>query len=83
MELNSLNTQLKRASASIPSNIAEGAGRYFQKEFVHFLYISSGSLSEVETQIIIAFELMYINEPEKFTVINKINEVRDQLLGLI
>ena len=82
-ELYGLTSQIKRAVISVPSNIAEGAARHSDKEFIHFLYIASGSLSEVETQIIIVFELMFINEKEKDTVINRINEVRAQLFGLI
>jgi len=74
---------LRRASVSIPSNIAEGAARSYDKEFIHFLSISSGSLSEVETQIIIAAELGFINELEKEKVLNSLIEIRAQLNGLI
>ncbi|MFA7420899.1 MAG: four helix bundle protein [Melioribacteraceae bacterium] len=82
-ELYSLTSQLRRASVSIPSNIAEGAARSYDKEFIHFLSISSGSLSEVETQIIIAAELGFINELEKEKVLNSLIEIRAQLNGLI
>jgi len=82
-ELYGLTSQIKRAAVSVPSNIAEGAARHSDKEFLHFLYIASGSLSEVETQIIIAYELMFVNENEKVAVINRLNEVRAQLFGLI
>ncbi|MFA5806145.1 MAG: four helix bundle protein [Melioribacteraceae bacterium] len=82
-ELYGLTAQLKRASVSVPSNIAEGAGRHSNKEFIQFLYIASGSLSEVETQIIIAFELNFIDEAETESILNRINEIRAQLYGLI
>lgn len=59
-EIYALTSQLKRASVSIPSNIAEGFGRQTDKSFNHFLNISRGSLNEIETQLIIAKELGFI-----------------------
>ena len=56
-----LISQLKRAAVSVPSNIAEGAGRNSNKEFNHFLSISLGSLFELETQLIISKNLNLIN----------------------
>ena len=56
-ELYALTSQIKRASVSIPSNIAEGFGRNTDKSFSHFLDISRGSLYELETQLFIAKEL--------------------------
>jgi len=53
-----LSSQMQRATISIPSNIAEGAARQFVKEFIQFLYISLGSLAELETQLMIAFKLI-------------------------
>lgn len=61
-EIYGLTAQMRRAAVSIPSNIAEGAARNGKKEFVQFLYIALGSLSELETQIIIAKRLDYIHE---------------------
>ncbi|MGE5522658.1 MAG: four helix bundle protein [Rhodospirillaceae bacterium] len=55
-ELYGLSLKLRRCAASIPSNIAEGAARAGSKEFLYYLTIARGSLSELETQIIIARE---------------------------
>jgi len=60
-ELYGLTNQIRRAAVSVPSNIAEGAARSSKKEFIQFLYIALGSLSELETQIIIANRLEYLN----------------------
>ena len=70
-ELYGLTNQLRRAAVSITSNIAEGAARNFTKEFLQFLHVSLGSVSEVETQIIIAKRLDYLET------------VRRLILGLI
>lgn len=57
-----LSDQLRRAAISIPSNIAEGQARHHTPEFKQFLYISLGSLAELNTQLIIAKELGYARE---------------------
>jgi len=75
-----LVSQIRRAAVSIPSNIAEGAGRKSDKEFVQFLYVSMGSLSEVETQLLIAQRLKIISDCESF---EDINSVRKMTVGLI
>ena len=80
-ELYGLTSQLRRASISVPSNIAEGAGRKSQKDFVRFLNFSKGSLSELETQLIIAEELNYTENIKP--LLNKIIEIRILLIGLI
>jgi len=56
-----LTSQLRRAAVSIPSNIAEGAARTGSREFAQFLNIARGSLSELETQLLIAGDLGYIS----------------------
>lgn len=56
-----LSSQMKRSAVSIPSNIAEGFRRNHRTEFKHFLAIALGSLAELETQVIIATELGYVN----------------------
>jgi four helix bundle protein len=58
-EMYGLTTQVRKAAASIPSNIAEGAARNSPREFHHFLGISAGSLAEVETQLELASRLEY------------------------
>ena len=75
-----LTDQIRRSVVSIPSNIAEGAARSSKKEFIQFLYIALGSLSELETQILIAAELEYLVSDE---IMPKIEEIRKMLLGLI
>jgi len=57
-----LTSQIRRAAVSIPANIAEGAGRHSKKEFAHFLSNSQGSASELETELIIANRLGYLDE---------------------
>lgn len=61
-EMYALTSQLKRASVSIPSNIAEGYGRNTDKSFSHFLTIARGSLFEIETQLLIAKELNFLTD---------------------
>ena len=63
--------QIKRSAISIPSNIAEGAARNSKKEFLQFLHISLGSVSELETQLIIANRLGFLNNDEIFSLIEK------------
>ncbi len=61
-ELYGLISQIRRASVSIPSNIAEGAARNHKKEYIQYLYIALASGAEVETQLIISKNLNYIND---------------------
>ena len=74
-EIYALTSQIKRASVSIPSNIAEGYGRNTDKSFSHFIDISRGSLYELETQLLIAKQLEFIQDLEMFNQVNSlINE---------
>ena len=74
-ELFALTNQLKRASVSIPSNIAEDYGRNTDKSFSHFLNISRGSLFEIETQLLIANDLRFITSQTLYKeILNQIEE---------
>jgi len=76
-----LTSQLRRAVVSVPSNIAEGSARSSDKEFIHYLYHSLGSIAEVETQLIICEELNYFEVSGKLK--NDLLHVRRLILGLI
>ncbi len=78
-----LTNQLRRAAISIPSNIAEGCGRNHSKDSIQFFFVSRGSLYEVETQIIIAFDLGYISSEEQTTILNSIKSCKRLLNGFI
>ena len=80
-ELYGLTNQLRRAAVSIPSNIAEGAARGSKKEFIQFLHIALGSLSEVETQVTIAKRLGYLRDVGNIE--EQIQTVRKLILGLV
>ena len=82
-EMFGLISQLRRAAVSVPSNIAEGQGRLTEKEFRQFLGNARGSLSEVDTQIIIAKNLGYLDESNFKNLTAKIAEVGRVLNGLI
>ena len=82
-ELYGLTSQMRRSAVSIPSNIAEGFRRYHNKEYKQFLYIALGSCAELETQIIIANELDYINETNKTELIEKIKYICRMTVKLI
>jgi four helix bundle protein len=82
-EIFCLISQLRRAAVSVPSNIAEGQGRLSEKEFRQFLGNARGSLSELETQIIIAKNLGYLADPDFDNLSTIISEVGRVLNGLI
>lgn len=70
-----LTNQLRRASVSIPSNIAEGSSRDSNNDFARFLQITLGSAYEIETQLLIAFDLKFINLKELDTLQNDLNSI--------
>ncbi len=82
-ELFGLTSQLRRAAVSIPSNIAEGQGQLSKGDFRRFLGHARGSLSELETQIIISQNLDYLAEEEANHLLNLATEVGRILNGLI
>ena len=77
-----LTSQIRRAAVSIPSNIAEGEGRTSPKEFLNFLSFAYGSLCEVETQILIAERLNYINSEKKVVIMAACDEIGKIINGL-
>lgn len=80
-ELFGLTSQIRRSAISIPSNIAEGAGRKGKKEWIRFLYIALGSLGELDTQYQISVRLKYTEEITEIE--NKIKFIRIMLVKLI
>ena len=74
--------QLRRAVVSVPSNIAEGLGRYSIKEQTHFLEIAYGSLREVDCQLDIAFDLGYISQSDLDDICQQISKVAALVAGM-
>lgn len=81
-EMFGLTSQLRRASISIPTNIAEGCGRGSDADFKRFIQISFGSASEVEYLVFLSFELSYIKEDYQKLYI-KLVEIKKMLASLI
>jgi four helix bundle protein len=81
-EMYGLASQIRRAAVSVPSNIAEGAGRITRGEFVQSVGYARGSLLEVETQLIVAERLGYLsaNETELLRITNEIGRVANGLI---
>ena len=78
-----LNRQIKRASISISSNIAEGFKRNTDKEFIYFLYVAKGSAAEVRSQLYLALDLEYITINEFQELIELVTEISKLLSGFI
>ncbi len=82
-EIYGITNQIRRSAISIPSNIAEGAGRNHKKEFKQFLHISLGSLTELQTQLIISRNIGYLNDEVYKNLNNKLDDIGMMISGLI
>jgi four helix bundle protein len=82
-EIYGMCSQLQRAAVSVPSNIAEGSTRQYKKEFINFLYVSRGSLSELLTQLKISLNINYINEDQYNNLSEKIYVLTRRINKLI
>lgn len=78
-----LISQMRRASVSIPSNIAEGGGRRTDREFLHFLGVAHGSIRELESQLYISLELEFVNLDQIDSITDEITEIQKMLYALI
>lgn len=77
-----LISQIQRAAVSIPSNIAEGAGRNNKGEFFQFLGIANGSSFELETQLMISVKLGYSESMEAENICSKLSETQNMIFAL-
>jgi four helix bundle protein len=82
-EMYGLSSQIRRAAASIPANIAEGQGRASRGEFKQFLGHARGSLYELETHILVAQNLNFLKSNEGAQIIDRIHEIGRLLNGLL
>jgi len=82
-ELFGISSQIRRSAGSVPANISEGAGRGTSKEFIRFLRIASGSLSELDTHIDLAFGLNYLDRSEYDELGVKMKKISAKIYGLI
>lgn len=77
-----LTSQSRRSAVSIPSNIAEGAGRRTNPDFVRFLNISNGSTNELETQLLLAERLGFVNDEQISSVIDGLKQIQNMNYAL-
>jgi four helix bundle protein len=82
-ELYSLTSQIKRASLSIPANIAEGYGRNSVREYIQFYSIALGSALELETHLIIGKELTFLSKVEYERINSELEEIIKMLRAMI
>lgn len=81
-ELYGLTSQMRRSAISIPSNIAEGSGRGTDKDFNRFLDVALGSSFELETQLIIANRLKFLNDNDYSSLAGQLDEEQKMIIGL-
>lgn len=77
-----LTSQMRRCAASVPANIAEGAGRWGPTEFQHFLSITRGSLAELDTWVEVAWRVELISPDERDSLRDKTDELISMVIGL-
>ena len=78
-----LTGQLRRAVASVPTNIAEGCGRDTERDFARFLSIAAGSASELEYQLLLACDLGYVENESFKDLTQQVNEIKMMLNSFI
>jgi len=78
-----LVSQMRRAAVSVPVNIAEGAARKGSKEFIQFLHIALGSMTELDTLVLLSTELGFINKTESDILVDKLDTIGKIIFGLI
>ena len=76
-------SQMRRSAVSVPSNIAEGFMRRYNKEYKQFLHIALGSLAELETQILLSEKLGLLKKDKNKDILADINELNKMIAGLI
>ncbi len=81
-EIYGLCSQMRRAAVSVPSNIAEGSADMTGKQFINFLTIAMGSLSELNTQSEIAFRLGYLDQEANVLINKRIDRCKSLVFGL-
>lgn len=81
-EVYSLTSQIRRAVVSIPANIAEGYSRHGIKDYINFVSIAYGSSAELETHLLLAYDLEYISEKQLQPLLDEIKSIQKMLYSL-